>query len=147
MRAGHLAEISKAIVEVCNAGAWTSLRSKTLVIDFQKKTCALVKSASKADLGILRLLLDGAAQLNAYSEESNFSVNDLRCRIMQHIRQPIAGNFQLMPDLRLFIDKDLYLVKPMQRRFWLRSTALADADAIAGDLQQAIDIDARRTSA
>jgi hypothetical protein len=66
---------------------------------------------------------------------------------MQHIHQPIAGNFQLMPDLRLYIDKDLYLVKPMQRRFWLRSTALADADAIAEDLQQAIEIDSRRSSA
>lgn len=45
VRAGHLPEISKAIVEVCNAGPWTSLQNKTLVIDFQKKTCALVKSA------------------------------------------------------------------------------------------------------
>ena len=103
--------------------------------------------AGNADLGVLRLSINGDVQPTAYAEESNILVSDALSKIMQHIHQPIAGNFQLMPDLRLFIDKDLYLVKPMQRRFWLRSTALADADAIAGDLQQAIDIDGRRASA
>ena len=102
--------------------------------------------ASNGDLGVLRLSLNGGGQPNAYTEESNILVSDVLTRIMQHIHQPITGNFQLMPDLRLYIDKDLYLVKPMQRRFWLRSTALADADAIAGDLQQAIEIDSRRAS-
>jgi hypothetical protein len=103
--------------------------------------------ASNADLAVLRLSLDGEAQSRAYAEESNVLVSDALSKIMRHITQPIVGNFQLMPDLRLFIDKNLYLVKPMQRRFWLRSTALADADAIAADLQQAIEIDARRASA
>jgi hypothetical protein len=62
-------------------------------------------------------------------------VSDALARIMQHIHQPLDGNFQLMPDLRVFIDKSLYLVKPMQRRFWLRSAALSDAD---GDLPFAL---------
>jgi hypothetical protein len=52
-----------------------------------------------------------------------------------------------MPDLRVFIGKNLYLVKPMQRRFWLQSTALSDGDAIAADLQQSIDLDAQRRQA
>ncbi|MCU7967117.1 MAG: hypothetical protein KZQ74_07975 [gamma proteobacterium symbiont of Bathyaustriella thionipta] len=46
----------------------------------------------------------------------------------------LPGNFQLIPDLRIFIDDILYIVKPRKRRFWLGSTALADADAIASDL-------------
>jgi hypothetical protein len=45
VRAGHLPEISKSIVEICNANAWASLQSKSLVIDVQRGTCALVKSA------------------------------------------------------------------------------------------------------
>lgn len=45
VRAGHLPDISKTIVEICNADAWTSLQGKTLVIDVQKKTCTLVKGA------------------------------------------------------------------------------------------------------
>ena len=102
--------------------------------------------ARNADLGVLRLSFNGGGRPKPYGEEGNFLVSDALSRIMRHIHQPMAGNFQLMPDLRLFIDKDLYLVKPMQRRFWLRSTALADADAIAGDLQQAIELDARSAS-
>jgi hypothetical protein len=45
VRAGYLPEISKAIIEVCNADAWAALQGKALVIDIQKKTCALIKSA------------------------------------------------------------------------------------------------------
>jgi len=43
-----------------------------------------------------------------------------------------------MPNFRIFNGNHLYLVKPMQRRFWLRSSALADASAIALDLQDYI---------
>jgi hypothetical protein len=35
----------------------------------------------------------------------------------------------------------------MQRRFWLQSAALADADAIAMDLQDAVEIEKRRSHA
>lgn len=44
---------------------------------------------------------------------------------------PLPGNVQLVPDLRFVIGSDLYLVKPMQLRHWLRSTALADAGQIS----------------
>lgn len=100
-----------------------------------------------ADIGVLRLTIDGTDQPQTYSEEGGVALTDALSRITQHIHQPIGGNFQLMPDLRVFIDTNLYLVKPMQRRFWLRSTALSDADAIAADLQHAIDLDARRRQA
>jgi hypothetical protein len=103
--------------------------------------------AKNADIGVLRLALNGTEQRQVYGEEDSVMLGDALSRIMQHIHQPIAGNFQLMPDLRVFIDKNLYLVKPMQRRFWLRSTALSDADAIAADLQQSIDLDAQRRQA
>lgn len=44
IRAGQLREISGTIVEVCNGGIWASLKGKTLVIDLEKNTCALVDS-------------------------------------------------------------------------------------------------------
>jgi hypothetical protein len=103
--------------------------------------------ARNEDLGVLRLSLTGEDQQPAYVEEGNVLVDDALAKIMQNIHQPIAGNFQLMPDLRVFVEKNLYLVKPMQRRFWLRSTALSDADAIAADLQHAIELDALRKRA
>jgi N-6 DNA methylase len=97
--------------------------------------------ASSADLGILRLTMDGAPA--GYSESRDNSLADVFSRISEHIRQPLDGNFQLMPDLRVFFGRDLYLIKPMQQRFWLRSAALADADAIAMDLQDTMELGRR----
>ena len=37
------------------------------------------------------------------------------------------------------------MIKPMQLRFWLRATALADADAIAMDLQDAMELKAQQS--
>lgn len=100
-----------------------------------------------ADLGVLRLSFDSSKSTARYIEENGPVLHDVLSRISRHISQPLDGNFQLLPDLRVFIGKNLYLVKPMQRRFWLRSTALADADAIATDLQTAIDLDRSRSRA
>lgn len=97
--------------------------------------------AFSADLGILCLTLDGSSV--GYTESRGDSLADVFSRITEHIHQPLDGNFQLMPDLRVFVGKDLYLIKPMQQRFWLRSAALADADAIAMDLQDAVELHGR----
>jgi hypothetical protein len=99
--------------------------------------------ACSADLGILSLSLDGGA--DSYTEVRNASFTDVLSRISEHLHRPLGGNFQLMPDLRVFVGKQLYLIKPMQLRFWLRATALADADAIAMDLQDAVATQRRRS--
>lgn len=91
--------------------------------------------ARSADLGILRLQLGGGGN---YAEDQNDDLGAVLRDLSAHIHQPLHGNFQLMPDLRVFVGDCLYLIKPMQLRFWLRSTALADADGIALDLQQAV---------
>ncbi|MGB3272181.1 MAG: hypothetical protein WBA66_04725 [Xanthobacteraceae bacterium] len=52
--------------------------------------------------------------------------------------EALPGNVQLVPDLRFVIGLDLYLVKPMQVRHWLRATALADAEQIAAELSAAM---------
>lgn len=101
--------------------------------------------ACSADLAVLRLALDGAS--TGYSEARDTSLAEVLSRISEHIRQPLDGNFQLVPDLRVFVGKNLYLIKPMQQRFWLRSTALADADAIAMDLQDAAELEKWRSQA
>ncbi|WP_272992780.1 HsdM family class I SAM-dependent methyltransferase [Porticoccus hydrocarbonoclasticus] len=94
-------------------------------------TCLVARSA---DLAILRLRLGGQ---EGYAEEQVEEIGPVLEELSSHISHPLDGNFQLMPDLRVFVDDCLYLIKPMQVRFWLRSTALADADGIALDLQQA----------
>jgi hypothetical protein len=45
----------------------------------------------------------------------------------------------------VFVENDLYLIKPMQKRFWLESTALADADAVARELETVVDIGRSRS--
>lgn len=99
--------------------------------------------AHSADLSVLRLKIGGACD---YEEEESGELTTVLGRLAEHINQPLDGNFQLTPNLRAFVGDSLYLVKPMQRRFWLRSTALADADAIALDLQQVSATDKCRST-
>lgn len=99
--------------------------------------------ACSADLAVLSLALDGKS--TGYTEARDTSLAEALSRIADNIHQPLDGNFQLVPDLRVFVGKKLYLIKPMQQRFWLKSTALADADAIAMDLQDAAELEKRRS--
>ena len=99
--------------------------------------------ARGADLAILRLHLGGHED---YAEDAAGELSDVLEQLAAHIHRPLDGNFQLMPDLRVFVSDYLYLIKPMQMRFWLRSTALADADGIALDLQQAAAVRQQRSA-
>ena len=95
---------------------------------------------SNQDFGILRLKLhskqeDGEAR---YSESSDTSFSDALGALSIALSRPIAQNFQTVPDMKIFVGNSLYLIKPMQRRFWLRSTALADADSVVSDLETMI---------
>jgi len=98
--------------------------------------------ACSPDLSVLRLRLGTHSD---YDEDENGELTSVLGRLFEHINQPIDGNFQVMPDLRVFAGESLYLIKPMQVRFWLRSTALADADAIALELQQFTEPPRRRS--
>jgi hypothetical protein len=97
--------------------------------------------ACSPDLSVLRLRL---GEDQDYHEDENGDLTAVLGRLHEHINQPINGNFQVMPDLRVFAGESLYLVKPMQLRFWLRSTALADADDIVLELQQLTELPRRR---
>jgi hypothetical protein len=55
-------------------------------------------------------------------------------RVMAALPMTMSRNIMLQPDLKIFIEDALYIVKPRNMRYWLRSTALNDADEIAGDL-------------
>jgi hypothetical protein len=43
VRAGHLAKISKTIVEICNANTWAVLEEQALQIDIQCNRCRLAR--------------------------------------------------------------------------------------------------------
>ena len=94
--------------------------------------------AQNADIGILRLSLTPSQKVQPYQERKDHTLDKVLQRLWKNIHEPLSGNFQLFPDFRIFSEGDLYLVKPMQKRFWLRPSALADADSIAADLQDAL---------
>ncbi|ABQ24378.1 hypothetical protein Gura_0162 [Geotalea uraniireducens Rf4] len=67
--------------------------------------------------------------------EQGGDFNKTLSKINEELKQQVSRNIQLMPDLRIFIADTLYLLKPRTMRYWLKSTALNDADAIIADLQ------------
>lgn len=126
--------------------AYASTLARSLK-DWFDDECAIqvVLEAANADLAIMRLTLsDNSKSHGGYIEENDRSVRDALSDILKHIHEPLPGNFQLMPDFRLFVGKYLYVVKPIWKRFWLRSAALADADAIALDLQDTVELRKRQ---
>ena len=91
--------------------------------------------ARNEDLAVLRLSLTAATNRFEYTEENLAPVEAELTRLARHVHQSLPGNFRSMPDFRVFIGHDLFLVKLAEKRFWLRSAALADANSIALDLQ------------
>jgi hypothetical protein len=51
---------------------------------------------------------------------------------MESLLQEKKGSFDFCQNLKVFDGDSLYILKPMQMRFWSRTTALNDADEIAG---------------
>ena len=94
--------------------------------------------ARNDDLAILRLSLRDEPRAFDYAEDDaeddDESVAEALSRLAEHVHEPLPGNFQALPDFRVFAGRDLFLVKPAGKRFWLRSTALADANTIVIDL-------------
>lgn len=89
---------------------------------------------SSSDLAVIGILLTEDSTIPAFQSKHNQNMDLILSKIWDALPFKLPGNFQLIPDLRVFIDDVLYLVKPRKRRFWLGSTALADAAAIATEL-------------
>jgi hypothetical protein len=87
-----------------------------------------------SDLVVMGVRLTDNSEAKIFSNNRELDIDHILPLIWKSMPEQLPGNFQLIPDLRIFIDDVLYLVKPRKRRFWLGSTALADADAIAADL-------------
>ncbi|WP_067865170.1 HsdM family class I SAM-dependent methyltransferase [Neptuniibacter marinus] len=87
-----------------------------------------------ADLVILGVNITEDQSKKIFTTRNNGELDTILQSIWKSLPEGISSNFQLIPDLRVFIDDVLYMVKPRKKRFWLKSTAMADADTIASDL-------------
>lgn len=89
-------------------------------------------AARSTDVAVLKLTIGGRA--SPYNENLSGEFNDFLESIAAKLPIDLPGNVQLIPDLRIVVGHDMYLVKPTALRHWLRSTALADAEQIAAEL-------------
>lgn len=99
---------------------------------------SVVLEARNEDLALLHLRLVERPLEEPYRERHDQAIGEALRRIAADVDIPLPGNFQLVPDFRLFMGDSLYLIKPLQRRFWLKSAAIADADAMAVELHDAV---------
>jgi hypothetical protein len=98
-------------------------------------------TAKSSDVAVLQLTINGEPQ--GYSEQDSSDLDQFLDAVSANLPIPLPGNVQLIPDLRFVIGRDMYLVKPMQLRHWLRSTALADAEQIAAEFSAAVARDGK----
>ncbi|MDI6028429.1 hypothetical protein QBK99_19750 [Corticibacterium sp. UT-5YL-CI-8] len=93
-------------------------------------------AARSGDVAVLKLTL--ASAVDEYREDVSPEVGPFLQSIQANLPVRLPGNVQLVPDLRFVIGSVMYLIKPMQLRHWLRSTALADAEQIAAEFTAAV---------
>ncbi len=87
------------------------------------------------DLAVLKLSFRSSTSGESFViRPTDERLREVLGRLRGSLPRKQSKNLHLLPDLRVFLDEDLYLVKPRGIRFWLRSTALDDADAIAAHL-------------
>ncbi len=114
----------------------------SLLREWFDQTCVVGAKlvARNSDLAILKLSLESRNGTPEYTEEAGDSFTDVLTRLSREVNQPLDRNFQVVPNFRIFIGRDLYLIKPTQKRYWLKSTAIADSDSIAMDLQTGAEL-------
>jgi hypothetical protein len=101
------------------------------------KPVSAMLTAKSGDIAVLKVALGNGQSTGAYAEAASTEFDQFLQSIAQSLPSPLPGNVQVVPDLRFVIGKDMYLVKPIQLRHWLRSAALADAEQIAAELSAA----------
>lgn len=100
--------------------------------------------AKNSDFALIKLQLTEAMKDGLYFENNQQNFQKSLETLSAAVNDPIERNFQTIPDMRVFVGDSLYLIKPLQLRFWLESSALADADSIASDLQTLIETERKR---
>jgi len=95
-------------------------------------------AAKSTDIAVLKLTIRTEQTENGYAENTASDFDQFLRDISASLPTRLPGNIQLVPDLRFVIGEDMYLVKPMQIRHWLRSTALADAEQIAAEFSAVV---------
>jgi hypothetical protein len=106
------------------------------------KASARLLDGGSSGVAVIELKL-GSEQGGVYIDRQPRDLENVLRRIMEQLPTTVSRNVELRPDLKVFIDDNLYLAKPLSARYWLASSALNDADEVAADLLSA-EAQARR---
>ncbi len=97
----------------------------------------VLRGRSRLPLAAVRLSLSSAAQDKVAVNQSDDKVSSLIQELVAAMPNdgviPQRGLFSI-PHIDVATDSAYYLVKPTQRRFWLESSALADADRFVNQI-------------
>ena len=104
---------------------WTETDSRVSV--------ALV--ASSYDLAVLRLRLCSTEDWAEYTEESN-EIGRLLADVARESNTELPGNIHQVSNLRMYAGDDMYMVKPNNMRFWMRTAAQDDAEQVVVDIEE-----------
>jgi hypothetical protein len=91
-----------------------------------------ILGSSRSALGAVRLQVrPAAAKDDVHARQSDTALRELLVALEEDLAdQSKFNSLVLLPDLFVAAGPNLYIVKPMQRRFWLARSALADAERI-----------------
>ena len=87
----------------------------------------------------LRLVSERSDNIELHKVKNVFSnfLTEILKSIPDYLREVSPETIVLVPNLLVTAGKTIYIVKPMRRRFWLKSAALEDADRIVSNISMA----------
>jgi hypothetical protein len=70
-------------------------------------------------------------------EKSERALEQALGEVNRYLAEQLSQNVFILRNVRAYIGKTVYIIKPDQRRHWTRSSALRDADEIYSDIMEA----------
>ncbi len=100
----------------------------------ERKIVAKVIDVGKAPLQVVKFsIVPVSNQQPIVQTISGQQLETVLKRIAEQLPQQIADRIYTRRDLRIYVGKDIYIVKPAKRIYWTRSAGLNDADIILSE--------------
>ena len=92
----------------------------------------IVRVSPAAALRVIRFVQDGRAELRETTATE--PLRDLLEAIGQRLHLSVTAQLTVARELRIYVDNEIFIVKPAAARYWTECAGLADADSCLGDL-------------
>ena len=115
--------------------AYSGTLQRRLSDSFSGSQAPLVRLyARNDDYAVLEISLTSDPS-HGYTESNSRPFSLAIAELAHTLGEPIGMNYCVRPDIRIFSGSKIFTIKPLQKRFWLHASALADAGAIVLDLE------------